>query len=233
MLDLPILEKHPNVLAIAASAALCSLELHTPAGVQHWQSSDANQHSEQILPAVASLLAQAGISQPDLIAVDIGPGAFTSVRVACGVAQGLALGWGCKVLAVQSLTALAQQAHALNPSAGTISSIIDARMNECYVAHYAVTNGAVVQTAAPTLMAYAAVMNLGVDCVIGNASAVLPQWASLAATVFDALPSAQGVLLQAGYEPSASALLPEFLQPLYVRNQVALTAAERAAGQVL
>jgi tRNA threonylcarbamoyladenosine biosynthesis protein TsaB len=233
MLDLPILEKYPNVLAIAASAALCSLALRTPDGVQHWQSSDQNQHSEQILPAVALLLAQAGIEQPDLIAVDIGPGAFTSVRVACGVAQGLALGWGCKVLPVQSLTALAQQAHALNPAANTVACIIDARMNECYVAHYSVLNGGLFQTAAPSLVAYAAVMNLDVDCVIGNASAVLPQWSSLAASVLDALPCAQGVLQQACYEPLTSAMLPECVQPLYVRNQVALTAAERAAGQVL
>jgi tRNA threonylcarbamoyladenosine biosynthesis protein TsaB len=233
MPDLPTFEKYPNVLAIAASAALCSLALRTSAGVLHWQSSDLNQHSEQILPAVAALLSQAGVKQPDLIAVDIGPGAFTSVRVACGVAQGLALGWGCKVMAVQSLTALAQQAQVLNPSANTLASIIDARMNECYVAHYAVLNGVVTQTAAPKLMPYAAVVNLNVACVIGNASAVLPQWASLAATVLDALPSAQGVLLQAFRETSASTMLPELLQPLYVRNQVALTAAERAAGQVL
>jgi tRNA threonylcarbamoyladenosine biosynthesis protein TsaB len=233
MHDLPILEKHRNVLAIAASAALCSLALRTPTGMLHWQSSDVNQHSEQILPAVAALLAQVGITQPDLIAVDIGPGAFTSVRVACGVAQGLALGWGCKVLAVQSLTALAQQAHVLNPDALSVACVIDARMNECYVAHYAVLNGDVVQTAAPQLMAYAAVLNLGVDCVIGNAGAVLPQWTSLAATVLDALPSAQGVLHQVASETAASAMLPEYLQPLYVRNQVALTAVERAAGQVL
>ncbi len=236
MLDSPdslLLEKYPNVLAIAASAALCSLALRTPKGLLHWQSSDVNQHSEQILPAVAALLAQAGIRKPDLMAVDIGPGAFTSVRVACGVAQGLALGWDCKVLAVQSLTALAQQARALNGAAASVACIIDARMNECYVAHYEVTQAGVLQSSAPQLMAYTAVENLGIDCVIGNAKAVLPQWDSLAATVLNALPSAQGVLQQAQAESIESPTLPEFLQPLYVRNQVALTAAERAAGQVL
>jgi tRNA A37 threonylcarbamoyladenosine modification protein TsaB len=115
--------------------------------------------------------------------------------------------------------------------------VIDARMSECYVAHYEVVNQALgqklVQTKAPQLMAYGAVANLAVDCVIGNANAVLPQWASLAASVLDALPSAEGVLSQIASEPAAKAVLAEFLQPLYVRNQVALTASERAAGQVL
>ncbi len=235
MTDLSRLEKSlkpPNVLAIAASAALCSLALRTAAGVIHWHSSDANQHSEQILPAVAALLAQAGIAKPDLIAVDIGPGAFTSVRVACGVAQGLALGWNCEVIAVQSLTALAQQALVRGPQPQTMACILDARMNECYVAHYTVSDGRVQQTVAPALVAYANVDHLQVDTVIGNAKAVLPQWTSLAATVIDAIPNAQGVLSQA-LAGDGLPISPEWLQPLYVRNQVALTAAQRAAGLVL
>jgi tRNA threonylcarbamoyladenosine biosynthesis protein TsaB len=230
-----------NILCIAASTAQCSLVLKTSSGILSWHSAQTNQHSEQLLPAVADLLAQAGLSKPDLIAVDIGPGAFTSVRVACGVAQGLALGWGCTVLSVQSLTALAHQASAvaINPKNKTIAiaGIIDARMNECYVARYAVQalgqgvghGVCLIQNDVPTLLPYAQVMDLGVDCVIGNANAVLTQWASLAATVIDAVPSAHGVLeaalaaLHSGEKP----VLPEFLQPLYVRNQVALTTAER------
>jgi tRNA threonylcarbamoyladenosine biosynthesis protein TsaB len=233
-----------NILCIAASTARCSLLLKTPTSVLSWHSSQTNQHSEQLLPAVADLLAQAGLSKPDLIAVDIGPGAFTSVRVACGVAQGLALGWGCTVLPVQSLTALAHQASAVatNPKHKTIACVIDARMSECYVARYALQalgqgagyGGCLIQNDVPTLLPYAQVMDLGVDCIIGNASAVLTQWASLAATVIDAVPSAQGVLeaalaaLHSGEIP----VLPEFLQPLYVRNQVALTTAERLSTRI-
>jgi tRNA threonylcarbamoyladenosine biosynthesis protein TsaB len=230
-----------NILCIAASTAQCSLVLKTSAGILSWHSAQTNQHSEQLLPAVSALLARAGLSQPDLIAVDIGPGAFTSVRVACGVAQGLALGWGCIVLPVQSLTALAHQASAvtINPKHKTIACIIDARMNECYVARYAVQevghgvghDVCLIQSDAPTLLAYAQVMDLGVDCLIGNAAAVLTQWASLAATVIDAVPSAQGVLeaALAAIHSGETPVLPEFLQPLYVRNQVALTTAERTA----
>jgi tRNA threonylcarbamoyladenosine biosynthesis protein TsaB len=170
-----------------------------------------------------------------LIAVDIGPGAFTSVRVACGIAQGLALGWDCEVYAVQSLTAMAQQARALDTAPRSVACILDARMNECYVAHYQILADGVAQTLAPALVAYSQVAHLKVDTVIGNAHTVLPQWTNLAANVYDAAPTAQGVLDQvlyafdAFFAPTPLALL----QPLYVRNQVALTALQRAAGMVL
>ncbi len=198
---------------------------------------DANQHSEQLLPGIASVLAQANLKKPDVLALDIGPGAFTSVRVACGVAQGLALGWGCPVVAVQSLTALAQQAL-LEQSAPacegqTVSCIIDARMGECYVARYAWQAGRVVQLRPPSLMAYDAILPNQSDIVIGNAVAVIPQWADLAGQVVDAAPSAKGVLAQVISDlaqGTAQCLLPEQIAPLYVRNQVAFTAAQRLAG---
>ncbi len=225
-----------NILAIAASTSLCSLALKTPLGVLSWHSQETNKHSEQLLPAVADLLRQAGLVKPDLIAVDIGPGAFTSVRVACGVAKGLALGWGCLVLPVQSLTALAYQAVAIHPTIVTLSCVIDARMSECYVAQYEVLANVggfeVSQKHSPRLMAYETIKNLSADCVIGNAANVLPQWGSLEGKTIDAAPSAQGVLdaAVAVLHNGKKAVLPELIQPLYVRNQVAYTAAERLAG---
>ncbi len=232
-----------NILCIAASTSLCSLALKTATGVLRWDSSQTNQHSEQLLPAAADLNARAGLKKPNLIAVDIGPGAFTSLRVACGVAQGLALGWGCYVMPVQSLTALAHQAIATHSRHKIITCVIDARMNECYVAQYAVqsevqdaaqdkkSNPILVQTHAPELLHYAQVTGLGAGCVIGNAAPVLAQWPTLASTVMDATPSAQGVLdaALAALHGGQSPVLPDYLQPLYVRNHVALTTAERAA----
>jgi tRNA A37 threonylcarbamoyladenosine modification protein TsaB len=142
------------------------------------------------------------------------------------------------VLPVQSLTALAYQAVAISPLHKKITCVIDARMNECYVAQYATQNYnggfEVSQTSAPALLAYESIQNLNLSthCVIGNAATVLPQWSGLANNAIDAAPSAQGVLdaalaaLRSGELP----VLPEHLQPLYVRNQVAFTAAQRLAG---
>jgi tRNA threonylcarbamoyladenosine biosynthesis protein TsaB len=227
------IQNFPHVLSIAASAALCSLALKTKNTVFHWQSSAVNQHSEQILPAVSELLSRAGIAKPDLLAVDIGPGAFTSVRVACGVAQGLALGWDCPVVAVESLTALAQQAWAINPQSQSVACIIDARMNECYVAHFVISSTGLQQTQAPSLVGYEQIRNLQVDTVIGNAKAVIANWFELADRVYDALPSAQGVLDHVLNSSHIAPMLPEQLQPMYVRNQVALTSAQRAEGKVM
>ena len=224
------------MLAIAASTAACSLALHTTIGVLHWHSSLVNQHSEQLLPAVQHLLNQAQLLKPDLIAVDIGPGAFTSVRVACGIAQGLALGWGCPVVAVESLTALAHQALLDHPQVRTVVCLLDARMGECYEAHYALSTNGIIQTCAPQLSPYMQTLHCELnhtpDAVIGNAANVLPHWNTLAALAIHAHPSAAGVLAAARAVHPEQWLLPEQLHPLYVRNQVALTAQERAQTSV-
>lgn len=252
--------QHSAVLAIAASAALCSISLRTQQHSLYWESTDTNQHSEQILPAIANLLSQAQLGKPDVIVVDVGPGAFTSVRVACGVAQGLGLGWGCPVVAVNSLAALAQQALALHPQACAFISVLDARMSECYVACFSARqnaqqtsdptlnstlNSTVISTAnqtviacttMPQLMSYAQVdtlNTLSADVVIGNAAAVIKNWPDLAPIVIDALPSARGVLAQFDADilhQHVNYLQPEQLAPLYVRDQVAYTAAQRLAG---
>jgi tRNA threonylcarbamoyladenosine biosynthesis protein TsaB len=232
-------QNYANILCIAASTSQCSLLLKTPTDSYAWRSDTVNQHSEQLLPAVAELLAKAGLSQPDLIAVDIGPGAFTSVRVACGVAQGLALGWDCPVLGVQSLTALAYQALAINKRLGNVTCVIDARMNECYVAKYGQIYSALKQTSPPRLVPYEAIKGLNTDTVIGNALLVVPQWrflsneTSASCMVIDESPSAQGVLAAAlaALHDGAKTDSAETLQPLYVRDQVALTTEQRLAGK--
>lgn len=223
---------YDNILAISASAGPCSLVLKTANASHAWESSDLNQHSEQILPAISGLLERAGLQKPDLIAVDIGPGAFTSVRVACGIAQGLALGWGCKVQAVESTSALAYQALAMGKQDRSVLCVLDARMGECYVARFDVDSNGVLQRTAPHLLSYAALADLAIESgcsMIGNSSAVIPQWEQLSSDVRTAVPSAQGVLDFVFNNPP-NALDPEALQPLYVRNQVALTRDERAAA---
>jgi tRNA threonylcarbamoyladenosine biosynthesis protein TsaB len=228
-----------TLLAISASTSVCSVLLTTPAQQYQWQTTQNNQHSEQLLPAIHSLLAQAGLSRVDCIAVDNGPGAFTSVRVACAVAQGLALGWGCGVLMVESLTALAYQYSMLSSTPCLTDThllvLLDARMNECYAAsyHLSATND-LVQTMAPCLVPYD-LKGFESVCeqaqIIGNMANTIPNWPCLGVGQTAAQPSAMGVFLAATAQLAQAVLpaLPEHVQPLYIRNQVAFTTAERLA----
>src|SRR2546421_2081327 len=98
--------------------------------------------SERILGAVQAVLAEAGWRLADLdgIAFGAGPGAFTGVRIACGVAQGLALGADLPVVPVPTLLALAQEAWR-ERGATQVLACLDARMREVYVACYARDGG--------------------------------------------------------------------------------------------
>ena len=107
---------------------------------------DAGQrHSELAVNAIAELFAEAklAVADMDVIAFGQGPGSFVGVRIACGLAQGLALGAAKKVLPVQTQMALAEQAFRAGPSLSLSANegdkvlvAIDARMNEIYLAAY-------------------------------------------------------------------------------------------------
>lgn len=94
--------------------------------------------SATLLPALAALLDEAGLAWADVDAIGFGcgPGAFTGLRTACSVAQGLALGLGRPVLVLDTLMAVAEDARQASPSAwapgDTLWVLQDARMDELY-----------------------------------------------------------------------------------------------------
>lgn len=96
----------------------------------------SSKHAEHVLPLVDEVLAQAQLERQDLtvIAFGQGPGGFTGLRVACGVAQGIAFGLGLPVVAVPSLLAVAEAENSEQHDIQVV--ILDARMDELYVAAY-------------------------------------------------------------------------------------------------
>lgn len=116
------------VLALESSASECTVALLRGALVFERRSEGAV-HSEVILPMVSEVLAEAGIGLADVEAIGFGagPGGFTGVRLACGVAQGLAFGSGKPVVPVDSLEALA-----LASGRNRVLACADARMGEVY-----------------------------------------------------------------------------------------------------
>ena len=193
-----------------------------------------NGGSEHLLPWVHELLAEAGITlaRIDGIAFGAGPGGFTGLRLACGVAQGLACGLDLPVVPVSTLETLA-----LASGERDVWACLDARMNEVYGAAYRVYGDMVTQLVAPVCMPPAV---LPAPTFIGGWG-VGDGFGSHGQLLVARKPDLDGV--RADVFPTAAALLrlavPAFArgagvaaalaQPVYVRNKVALTTAERMA----
>ena len=124
----------PTILAIETATACCSVALSHQGELSERSLVGNNVHSQVLLEMVQDLLQLAAISVNDLdaVAVGQGPGSFTGLRIGVGVAQGIAYGADCPMIAVSSLDALAIRA----PSDGVVLAGIDARMGEVYWAEY-------------------------------------------------------------------------------------------------
>jgi len=131
-----------KLLAIDTATEACSAALLIDDRISDRYELAPRRHAERILPMVDGLLAEAGIILNDLdaIAFGRGPGAFTGLRVAAGVVQGLAFAADLPVLPVSSLAALAQGASTW-ADCPDILCAIDARMGEIYWGIYAINNG--------------------------------------------------------------------------------------------
>ena len=127
-----------KILALDTATEACSAALLHGDSIYERHEIAPRRHAELILPMVDGVLAEAGLGLLDLdaIAFGRGPGAFTGVRIAAGVTQGLALGAGLPVIPLSSLATLAQGAIA---QPATLLPAIDARMGEIYWATYEAT----------------------------------------------------------------------------------------------
>jgi tRNA threonylcarbamoyladenosine biosynthesis protein TsaB len=219
------------------------------------------QASHTLLPTLQHLLQQAALSLDELDALVLGhgPGAFTGLRTACAVAQGLAYGVrsaahprGLPVLGVDTLLAVAEEARyewlKTKNSQGErlwITAVLDARMGEVYVASYRFDHAAVAQAVCvagpdlctPTRLADArpTVPLEDTHLWAGNVWADLTLMAGIgerikATNCLQAWPTAAALLrLAPALWHSGQAVSAAEVQPLYVRNKVAQTTAERAA----
>lgn len=251
-----------NLLALETSSSRCGVALlrvlNGRLEVSTREHEGSQEHAERLLPMAGELLAESGLTPDALHAVAFGqgPGGFTGLRVACGVAQGMGLGLGIPVVPVVSHQAVAAQVADATP-ADAIIVALDARMSEVYLAVYRRQQAATVADAgwdvlqAPLLIAAAE--------VVPWATHYLNQWSAkagqtlqplLAGDAWDAYasdmtpPTAWRRALDALRPEAASvarlarqawlrgeALPPEEAAPLYVRDKVAFTTAERMRGE--
>ena len=127
------------VLAIETSTEVCSIGLSVCGNITVAEKTGNQSHSEHVLPMIDKLLVSKniGIGEIDVIGFGAGPGSFTGVRLACGVAQGLAFGVNIPVVPVSSLEAMAQ-----HTKMDKVVVCQDARMNQVYAAAFERKGGA-------------------------------------------------------------------------------------------
>ncbi len=115
--------------AIETSGDWCSVALWRDGEIASIERRAPNRHSELVLPMLEKLLAEAGLTagELDAVAFGAGPGSFTGLRIACGIAQGLAFARDLPVAAVSSFEAIAQES-----GEARVVACIDARMSEVY-----------------------------------------------------------------------------------------------------
>lgn len=240
----------PSWLALETSTDLLSLAVAR--GDQQWThtSEGGAKSSQHILPSIQSLLSAAELSLHDLQAVVLGrgPGAFTGLRTACSVAQGLAFGADLPVLPIDTLLAVAEevrygQAHNKQDPVTRVLVVMDARMEQVYSAAYeygdggadagwrcvqanAVHNPEHLQWPADWVGANFVAAGNAWDIYAGRWPAVLT--APLTVRQMRAMPTAAALLRLAPQAwAQGLAVPPEEALPLYIRDKVAQTTQER------
>jgi tRNA threonylcarbamoyladenosine biosynthesis protein TsaB len=227
----------PNLIAIETSTENCSAALLYDGGLIQRSELAPRRHAELILPMIESLLAEAGVSrrQLDAVAVGRGPGAFTGVRLAISVAQGLALALHIPVVPVSSLAALAQDAPAGPGEA--ILAVIDARMGEIYAGSFVRGAAGLVESIGDESVGLASELVIPpAHSIVGSAWAAyadaLSQRLKIAPAFADGTryPHARAVAQLAAPQFAAGrGVLPELALPVYLRDKVALTLQEQRA----
>jgi tRNA threonylcarbamoyladenosine biosynthesis protein TsaB len=251
-----------RLLAFETATEACSVALWIDGDVRERFEIAPRRHAELALPWADALLAGAGIARRELdaIAVGRGPGAFTGVRLAVAIAQGIALALDRPVLPVSTLAALAMQGEEdrsrtigsrsnERPNAARegrneedrVLAAIDARMGEIYLGEFARdADGLVAPLRDERLARPDAVdfpddgnwIGIGTGFAAEKGALVKALGSRLTRCEPDALPHAAAVAkLAARAFASGEAVAPERVEPAYLRDQVALTLAEQQASR--
>jgi tRNA threonylcarbamoyladenosine biosynthesis protein TsaB len=226
-----------RILALDAATEACSVALLANGELAVRTLESGKSSAPKILKMAEEVLAEAqvSLSMLDGIAASIGPGSFTGVRITVAVAQGLAFGAGLKVVPVTTLEALALQV--LSDPALRAIACLDARMGEVYWGCFAAdaVHGVIESSASrvgpPDSVA---LKPPGRYAGIGRGFSAYPTLADRLAVELgtahaQALPNAREIArLGALRFAAGGGIDPADLMPLYLRDKVALTEAERA-----
>lgn len=231
-----------TLLAIDTATEACSVALLHQGVLYERHQFAPRQHAQLLLPFIDAVLEEAGIRKQQIaaIAVGRGPGGFTGVRLAISAAQGMALGLNVPVVPVSTLAALAMDVAA---SAGqaSILACIDARMGEIYAGVYRVGSDGLVHLQGAEWVGPSDQLQLPaaqVWHVVGSG------WTSDRANLVERMGEPaiadgnrfpRAAMIARLAEPrwrAGDVVLAQDALPVYLRDKVALTTAERASAKV-
>jgi tRNA threonylcarbamoyladenosine biosynthesis protein TsaB len=222
-----------RLLAIDTATQACSVALLDGKRLITRYEEPGRGHAELILPMVDEVLKEGALQLKalDCIAVGRGPGAFTGVRIAISVAQGLAFGAGLKIVPVSDLAAVAQRI-ARSPDARTVVVCMDARMGEVYWGVFAIGADGLVKACSAEQLSRpddVALSEKGAWVAAGTGWAAYPELTQTLTravgpprAIHEALlPRAQEIAhLGAGGWQEGRAVDPEEALPVYLRDRV-------------
>ncbi len=226
-----------KILAVETATEACSAALYIDGEIAEKYQRAPKEHSRLILPMVDSLFAEASlkITEIDAIAFGCGPGSFTGVRIATGIAQGIAFAVDLPVLPVSTLAALAQECFD-KQGAQRAFAAMDARMGEIYWAEYRKNSQGYAeligkeQVTAASNISFSGKSGYGVGSGWRIYQTELTQILQECVTKYDAssLPRAACIARLAALGMSLGmAVSAEQAMPVYLRNKVAKKQSER------
>ena len=235
-----------KLLAFDTSTEVISLAVQHGAHVVTHTGAGGAQASATLIPAIAALMAQAGLqfAQLDAIVFGRGPGSFTGLRTACSVAQGLAFAAHVRVLPVDTLMAVADEACFIarqtlphTPAPQRVCAALDARMGEVYYKHYFFNSCLSSIDGFYSLKTPQNIEPFEAGCTVLLAGNIRPAYdaqlpaALQAAPYVHCLPTATALLRLAPPLIASGGLVDaQDALPLYIRDKVAQTTAEREAA---
>lgn len=230
-----------KLLAVETSTDACSAALYLDGEIREKFALTPKEHTKLILPMIDDLMREAGLKpqQLDAIALSRGPGSFTGVRIAAGVVQGIAFGADLPVVPVSTLAAIAQDFFNQTSDADLAFTAMDARMAEIFWGVYRKNSAGFAELAGEEAVTPAtdAIFQPGSGYGVGSGWAVYHD-------ILSARASSQLLGVETGLMPRAAAVAQlgaygfecglavdvELAMPVYLRDKVAKTQAERAAG---
>lgn len=231
-----------TVLGIETATSVCGAAVWDGGGLAALEEVDEQRvHAERLLPLVDAALRKAGraVSSLDAIAVSIGPGSFTGLRIGLSIAKGLVLASGVPLVAVPTLEALASRAARARKAHGFILAALDARRDEVYCQLFEAAGEGIVPLWEPRDLAVdRAAAELGDRRVLvtGNGRAKLMAHAAGRAVRIEEVDAATGSCSAADIARMGGTLLaagatedPALLEPRYIK-EFFLNSASRSGG---